>query len=66
MNTAFPITDAELKEIGVCKPGHRIRILAKLREDSIGVTYTKRLELKESSSMERSGVKAACELCLVM
>jgi hypothetical protein len=66
MNTVFPITDAELKEIGVCKPGHRIRILAKLREDSIGVTYTKRLELKESSSMERSGVKAACELCLVM
>jgi hypothetical protein len=66
MNTAFPITDAELKEIGVCKPGHRIRILAKLREDSIGVTYTRRLEQSGSATMERSHEKAACELCLVM
>jgi hypothetical protein len=66
MNTDFPITEALLKEIGVSKPGHRIRILAKLREDSTGVTYSKSLDLGDTPRIERSGVKSACELCLVM
>jgi len=66
MNSAYPITDGVLKEVGVSKQGHRIRILAKLREDCVGVLYTKRLDKSESATIERSGMKAACEMCLVM
>lgn len=66
MNTAFPITESVLKDAGVSKPGHRIRILAKLREDSVGVLYSKRLDKRVTGTIERSGVKTACEMCLVM
>lgn len=66
MNTAYPITDAVLKVAGVSKPGHRIRILAKLREDCVGVLYTKRLNRPNVAVIERGGMKAACEMCLLM
>jgi hypothetical protein len=66
MNTELPITEAVLKEVGVTKPGHRIRILAKLLEDCTGASYSKRLDLGEAPRLEGSGVKSACELCVVV
>lgn len=66
MNTAYPITDAVLLEIGVNKPGHRTRILAKLREDCVGVRYTRQLNLAEIITLERNDEKVACEMCRLM
>jgi hypothetical protein len=51
MNTAYPVTDATLRTIGVDKPGHRARILARLQDESRGVVYSCRL---------RSAEKGAC------
>ena len=42
MNTSFALDDEILTEIGVEKPGYRHRILAKLKEDCVGVVGMKR------------------------
>lgn len=58
MNSPWEITNSDLIEIGIDKPGYRHRILAKLKEDSIYQPQNKREVL-----FEKSNNVVACESC---
>jgi hypothetical protein len=58
MNSCWEITNTDLIEIGIEKPGYRHRILAKLKEDCLGQSSMKREVL-----FERNSNIVACESC---
>ncbi|CAG9327764.1 unnamed protein product [Blepharisma stoltei] len=74
MNSRWPITDEILKnEIKISKPGHRHRILSKLKDDSNGVRTMKRnyggfsnRSRKEDIIVEAEANSTACEICKLM
>jgi hypothetical protein len=65
MTTNYPITEQVLADIGVVKPGYRIRLLARLRHDSPNLTRRGQMALRgiEMEGEERTSV---CESCRVM
>jgi hypothetical protein len=65
MTTNYPITEQVLTDIGVVKPGYRIRLLARLRHDSLNLTRREQMALRgiEMEANERTSV---CESCRVM
>ena len=60
MNSSYQITDEVLKEIGICKIGHRQRILFKLKEDAAQFTH-KKFQMK----YELNQNFIACSKCLL-
>lgn len=61
MNSNWEITNQDLTDIGIDKPGYRHRILAKLKEDSQFHPNKPRREVL----FERSSNMAACESCSI-
>ena len=61
MNSTWEITNQDLEDIGVEKPGYRHRILAKLKEDSLVHPDRPKREVL----IERSSNIIACESCSI-
>ncbi|OMJ82749.1 hypothetical protein SteCoe_16453 [Stentor coeruleus] len=72
MNTKWEITEENLmKEIGIKKQGHRYKILAKLKADSIGFDTMKKGGVtsrykKDDLAIERNTNTTACSSCVVV
>ncbi|CAG9334807.1 unnamed protein product [Blepharisma stoltei] len=61
MYSKYPFTDEILlAEIGIAKPGHRNRILAKLQEE------TRSIDRKDGLVMERVSKNVSCDKCYIM
>jgi hypothetical protein len=66
MVSRHPITDLVLqRDIGIKKPGHRARILAKLH-DEISIRTTTLNQTEVSMSIDAQGKSTACDMCILM
>lgn len=74
MNSRWPITEEILQnDVKISKPGHRHRILSKLKDDCAGITTFKRnyggfsnRGRKEEFIFETDTNSTACEICKLM
>ena len=70
MNSMHPISEETLiHELGIEKPGHIMRLLAKLNEDCEGMESMRRQFVgrrrPDELQIERDGRNTACELCTI-
>ena len=63
MNSPWEITQEDLKNIGIDKPGYRHRILSKLKEDSKNVPLN--LLVKKPINIETNTKTTACDFCTI-
>ncbi|OMJ69508.1 hypothetical protein SteCoe_32763 [Stentor coeruleus] len=64
MNSPWEITADDLRLMGIGKPGHRHRILSKLKEDATGFEYVNNRK-KRDLTIDKEFNSSACELCRV-